>query len=118
MGDMGCFSFYPGKNLGAYGEGGMVTTDNPEFARALRMLRDWGAERKYEHVLKGYNFQQQFDRAIETDTDFIFITGWNGAGTVPLLSLTGADWQMLSTTSMPVSTRPKAAYCPSRCGAG
>jgi dTDP-4-amino-4,6-dideoxygalactose transaminase len=57
MGDMGCFSFYPGKNLGAYGEGGMVTTDNPEFARTLRMLRDWGAERKYEHVLKGYNYR-------------------------------------------------------------
>lgn len=57
VGDMGCFSFYPGKNLGAYGEGGMVTTDNPDFARTLRMLRDWGAERKYEHVLKGYNYR-------------------------------------------------------------
>lgn len=57
MGDMGCFSFYPGKNLGAYGEGGMVTTDNPGLARTLRMLRDWGAERKYEHVLKGYNYR-------------------------------------------------------------
>jgi dTDP-4-amino-4,6-dideoxygalactose transaminase len=57
IGDMGCFSFYPGKNLGAYGEGGMVTTDNPDYARTLRMLRDWGAERKYEHVLKGYNYR-------------------------------------------------------------
>ena len=57
MGDMGCFSFYPGKNLGAYGEGGMVVTDNPEYARKIRMLRDWGAEKKYQHVLKGYNFR-------------------------------------------------------------
>jgi dTDP-4-amino-4,6-dideoxygalactose transaminase len=57
LGDLGCFSFYPGKNLGAYGEGGAVTTDNPEFARRLRMLRDWGAERKYHHELKGYNFR-------------------------------------------------------------
>jgi dTDP-4-amino-4,6-dideoxygalactose transaminase len=57
IGDMGCFSFYPGKNLGAYGEGGMVTTDNPDHARTIRMLRDWGAERKYEHVLKGYNYR-------------------------------------------------------------
>ncbi len=57
MGDLGCFSFYPGKNLGAYGEGGMVTTSNPEYVRTLRMLRDWGAEKKYEHVLKGYNFR-------------------------------------------------------------
>ena len=57
MGDMACFSFYPGKNLGACGEGGMVTTGNPEYARTIRMLRDWGAEKKYHHVLKGYNFR-------------------------------------------------------------
>jgi len=57
MGDMGCFSFYPGKNLGAYGEGGMVVTGNTQFARTIRMLRDWGAEKKYEHELKGYNFR-------------------------------------------------------------
>jgi len=57
IGDMGCFSFYPGKNLGAYGEGGMVVTDHPEYARTIRMLRDWGAENKYQHVLKGYNYR-------------------------------------------------------------
>ena len=57
IGDMGCFSFYPGKNLGAYGEGGMVVTDNPEYTRTIRMLRDWGAEKKYQHVLKGYNYR-------------------------------------------------------------
>jgi len=59
LGDMSCFSFYPGKNLGAYGEAGMVVTDNAEHARKLRMLRDWGAERKYEHVLKGYNYRME-----------------------------------------------------------
>ena len=59
MGDMACFSFYPGKNLGAAGEGGMVVTANPEFARTVRMLRDWGAEKKYHHVLKGYNFRME-----------------------------------------------------------
>ncbi len=59
MGDMGCFSFYPGKNLGAYGEGGMVVTANPEYARTIRMLRDWGAEKRYQHVLKGYNFRME-----------------------------------------------------------
>jgi dTDP-4-amino-4,6-dideoxygalactose transaminase len=57
LGDLGCFSFYPGKNLGAYGEGGMVVTNNPEYTRTVRMLRDWGAEKKYEHVLKGYNYR-------------------------------------------------------------
>ena len=57
LGEMACFSFYPGKNLGAYGEGGMVVTNDPAYVRTLRMLRDWGAERKYEHVLKGYNYR-------------------------------------------------------------
>jgi dTDP-4-amino-4,6-dideoxygalactose transaminase len=59
IGDMGCFSFYPGKNLGAYGEGGLVTTNNQEYAKKIRMLRDWGAERKYEHVLKGFNYRME-----------------------------------------------------------
>lgn len=59
LGDMGCFSFYPGKNLGAYGEGGMLVTANEEYARKVRMLRDWGAEKKYEHVLKGYNYRME-----------------------------------------------------------
>src|SRR5262250_1058157 len=57
IGDLGCFSFYPGKNLGAYGEGGMVTTNNPDYARTIRMLRDWGQESKYDHVLNGYNYR-------------------------------------------------------------
>jgi dTDP-4-amino-4,6-dideoxygalactose transaminase len=59
LGAMGCFSFYPGKNLGACGEGGMVVTNNAEYARTIRMLRDWGAEKKYQHVLKGYNFRME-----------------------------------------------------------
>jgi len=59
LGDLACFSFYPGKNLGAYGEGGAVVTSNPDFARRIRMLRDWGAERKYEHALQGYNYRME-----------------------------------------------------------
>lgn len=59
LGDLGCFSFYPSKNLGACGEAGMVTTGNPEFLRTLRMLRDWGAEAKYQHVLKGFNYRME-----------------------------------------------------------
>jgi dTDP-4-amino-4,6-dideoxygalactose transaminase len=57
IGDLGCFSFYPGKNLGAYGEGGIVTTNNPDYASTVRMLRDWGQDRKYRHLLKGYNYR-------------------------------------------------------------
>jgi dTDP-4-amino-4,6-dideoxygalactose transaminase len=57
IGDIGCFSFYPGKNLGAYGEGGMAVTNNSGYARTIRMLRDWGQESRYNHVLKGYNYR-------------------------------------------------------------
>jgi dTDP-4-amino-4,6-dideoxygalactose transaminase len=57
IGTMGCFSFYPGKNLGACGEGGMVVTNDPSCAKKMRMLRDWGQERKYHHELKGYNYR-------------------------------------------------------------
>ncbi len=57
VGDIAAFSFYPGKNLGAYGEGGMVVTSNPDLARKVRMLRDWGAEKKYHHILKGFNYR-------------------------------------------------------------
>jgi len=59
LGDMVCYSFYPGKNLGAYGEGGMVVTGNEEYARTVRMLRDWGQDRKYHHVLAGYNYRME-----------------------------------------------------------
>ena len=55
MGEMAAFSFYPGKNLGAYGEGGAAVTSDPGYAKTMRMLRDWGQAKKYEHTLKGFN---------------------------------------------------------------
>jgi dTDP-4-amino-4,6-dideoxygalactose transaminase len=57
IGDIGCFSFYPTKNLGAAGEGGMVTTNNSEYARTIALLRNWGEEHRYYPVLKGYNYR-------------------------------------------------------------
>jgi dTDP-4-amino-4,6-dideoxygalactose transaminase len=57
MGEVGCFSFYPGKNLGAYGEGGAVVTNNRELARRIRTLRSWGEEKRYEHTVKGFNYR-------------------------------------------------------------
>lgn len=57
IGDLGCFSFYPSKNLGAAGEGGMVTTNNPEYARTVALLRNWGEEQRYHPLLKGYNYR-------------------------------------------------------------
>lgn len=57
LGDLGCFSFYPGKNLGAYGEAGAVVTDDPELARSIGVLRHWGQERRYHHDRKGFNYR-------------------------------------------------------------
>jgi dTDP-4-amino-4,6-dideoxygalactose transaminase len=59
LADLAAFSFYPTKNLAACGEGGIVTTNNPEYNRTIRMLRDWGTERKYYHVLKGFNYRME-----------------------------------------------------------
>lgn len=55
LGAAGAFSFYPGKNLGACGEGGAVTTNSEEIASKVRMLRDHGQSRKYFHEVEGYN---------------------------------------------------------------
>lgn len=59
LGHLACFSFYPSKNLGACGEGGAVTTSDPAYARRLRMLRNWGQETKYEHLIRGNNLRLQ-----------------------------------------------------------
>ena len=57
MGQMAAFSFYPGKNLGAYGEGGAVVTSDPVLAKKIRVMRSWGEERRYEHSVKGFNYR-------------------------------------------------------------
>lgn len=59
LGDLACFSFYPSKNLGAYGEGGLITTDDAAAAAQLRLLRNWGQQTKYTHVIPGFNFRLQ-----------------------------------------------------------
>ena len=55
IGDAGCFSFYPGKNLGAFGEAGAVVTNDAELAEKIRVRRDHGQSRKYHHTLMGWN---------------------------------------------------------------
>lgn len=79
IGDLGCFSFYPGKNLGAYGEGGMVVTNNPEYAHTLRMLRDWGQECKYHHILKGYNYRMDGLQGAILRVKLRYLDGWTEA---------------------------------------
>ena len=79
VGDIGCFSFYPGKNLGAYGEGGAVVSDDPDVMKTVRMLRDWGQARKYEHVLKGFNARLDEIQAAVLKVKLKYIEGWTEA---------------------------------------
>jgi dTDP-4-amino-4,6-dideoxygalactose transaminase len=55
FGAVGCFSYYPGKNLGAYGEGGAAVTNDEKLANKMRVLRDWGQEERYHHTIQGFN---------------------------------------------------------------
>lgn len=79
LGDIGCFSFYPGKNLGAYGEGGAVVTNNPELADKTALLRDWGQQSKYRHVLPGYNYRLDALQAAILNVKMGYIEEWTEA---------------------------------------
>ena len=77
MGHAAAFSFYPGKNLGACGEGGAVTTNSGEVARKVRMLRDHGQPKKYYHDIEGYNGRLDALQAGLLSVKLRCLTEWN-----------------------------------------
>ena len=79
MGDVGCFSFYPAKNLGAYGDGGLVTTNDPAVAETLELLRNWGSRRKYHHETLGMNSRLDTLQAAILLVKLRRLEGWNAA---------------------------------------
>ncbi len=79
LGDAAAFSFYPGKNLGAYGEGGAVTTSRDDLDERLRMLRDWGQVTKYDHRIVGYNARLESVQASVLRVKMRYIEGWTAA---------------------------------------
>ncbi len=77
MGDCGCFSFYPSKNLSAWGEGGMVTTDSEEIAKKVKMLRDHGSEKKYYHKMIGLNCRMEALQGLVLNCKLKYLDKWN-----------------------------------------
>ncbi|MBI1171362.1 aminotransferase class V-fold PLP-dependent enzyme [bacterium] len=76
FGDIGCFSFYPGKNLGACGEAGAVVTSNEAHAAKIRCLRDWGQQGKYNHVMEGFNFRMDAIQGAILDVKLRHLEDW------------------------------------------
>jgi len=79
IGDMGCFSFYPSKNLGGFGDGGMIITDNDELDSKLRMLRVHGSSSKYRHELAGCNSRLDSVQAAVLSVKLRYLEGWTKA---------------------------------------
>jgi dTDP-4-amino-4,6-dideoxygalactose transaminase len=75
-GDIGCFSFYPGKNLGAFGDGGAIVTQDPAIAERLRLLRNYGQREKNRHDLLGYNCRLDTLQACVLLAKMPFIEEW------------------------------------------
>ena len=79
MGDIAAFSFYPGKNLGAYGDGGAVTTKRADLAERVGLLRNHGQKVKYEHMLKGFNSRLDTLQAVVLRIKLRRLEQWNEA---------------------------------------
>jgi dTDP-4-amino-4,6-dideoxygalactose transaminase len=76
IGRVACFSFYPGKNLGAYGDGGGITTDDAVLAERIRLLRDHGRSTKYEHQVEGFNYRLDGLQAAILDVKLRHLEDW------------------------------------------
>jgi len=79
MGDFGCFSFFPSKNLGGYGDGGLVTTDKADYAGKLRILRVHGSKPKYHHKVVGINSRLDSLQAAVLNVKLRHLEDWHAA---------------------------------------
>jgi len=79
MGDLACFSFYPGKNLGAYGESGAVVTNDEQYVGPLKELRDQGQSEKYYHPRVGYNYRMEAIQGAILGVKLRHLDDWNAA---------------------------------------
>jgi dTDP-4-amino-4,6-dideoxygalactose transaminase len=79
IGDAAAFSFYPAKNLGCYGDGGIVVTNSKHIAESVRMFRNYGQREKYVHLLKGYNHRLDTLQAAVLRVKLPYLDEWNDA---------------------------------------
>lgn len=79
LGDASAFSFYPAKNLGAYGDAGIVITNDEGIAHNVRMLRDYGQREKYHHLVRGYNRRMDTLQAAVLRAKLPYLDEWNAA---------------------------------------
>ncbi len=77
FGVVGCFSFYPGKNLGAYGDGGAITTSDEALYNKFKMLRNYGSPKKYYHDIIGYNSRLDTIQAAVLNVKLKYLSAWN-----------------------------------------
>jgi len=77
IGDIACFSFYPGKNLGAYGDAGMIVTNNDEIAQKVKLLRNHGSIKKYNHQIEGYSSRLDNLQAAILRVKLKYLNKWN-----------------------------------------
>jgi len=110
LGIAGCLSFFPSKNLGAYGDGGMVVTNDEEVADAVRMLRVHGSRTTYEHVMHGFNSRLDALQAAVLRVKLRHLDGWN-----ELRRGRGALYDRLLGSMRGIQLLPVAEHCRSSC---